>query len=265
MSSPARPSAFSPMLRCWVENHDQDFVDSIGCHDGNRRIGFSRRRLACGRAKGAHLRCADLDELAPAFEKATGHKLNIGYSLIADVRRRILDGETADVIILSRPVMDELQTRDKFAANSLVNVAGTPVSVAARIGAPKPDIHSVEAFKHTLLTARSIAYSDPAKGGASGGYFASVLDRLGIAEQMKGKTILVPGAQAAEVVARGEAELGIGQASEIVPIAGAQLVGPLPGELASATIFTARIGAGSKSPEAAKAFIKFLTGPEAAP
>jgi hypothetical protein len=171
MSSPARPSAFSPMLRCWVENHDQDFVDSIGCHDGNRRIGLSRRRLACGRAKGAHLRCADLDELAPAFEKATGNKLNIGYSLIADVRRRILDGETADVIILSRPVMDELQTRDKFAANSLVNVAGTPVSVAARIGAPKPDIHSVEAFKHTLLTARSIAYSDPAKGGASGVYF----------------------------------------------------------------------------------------------
>ena len=82
---------------------------------------------------------------------------------------------------------------------------------------------------------------------------------------MKGKTILVPGAQAAEVVARGEAELGIGQASEIVPIAGAQLVGPLPGELASTTIFTAGIGAGSKSPKAGKAFIKFLTGPEAAP
>jgi molybdate transport system substrate-binding protein len=124
-----------------------------------------------------------LDELAPAFEKAASNKLNIGYSLMADVRRRILNGETADVIILSRPVMDELQTRDKFAANSLVNVAGTPVSVAARNGAPKPDIHSVEAFKHTLLTARSIAYSDPAKGGASGVYFASVLDRLGIAEQ----------------------------------------------------------------------------------
>jgi Bacterial extracellular solute-binding protein len=164
MSSPARPSAFFPMLRCWVEHHDQDFVDSIGCHDGNRRIGFSRRRLPCGRAKGAHLRCADLDELAPAFEKATGNKLNIGYSLIADVRRRILDGETADVIILSRPVMDELQTRDKFAANSLVNVAGTPVSVAARIGAPKPDIHSVEAFKHTLLTDRLLIRT-PRKAG----------------------------------------------------------------------------------------------------
>jgi molybdate transport system substrate-binding protein len=92
------------------------------------------------------------------------NKLNIGYSLIADVRRRILDGETADVIILSRPVMDELQTRDKFAANSLVNVAGTPVSVAARIGAPKPDIHSVEAFKHTLLTDRLLIRT-PRKAG----------------------------------------------------------------------------------------------------
>ncbi len=146
-----------------------------------------------------------LDELAPVFENATGNKVTIGYSLIADVRKRILDGETADVIILSRPVMDELQKQDKFAANSLVNVAGTPVSVAARASAPKPDISSVDAFKHTLLAARSIVYADPAKGGASGVYFARVLDRLGIAEQMKGKTILVPGAQAAEVVARGEA------------------------------------------------------------
>jgi molybdate transport system substrate-binding protein len=206
-----------------------------------------------------------LNEVAPVFEKATGNKLNIGYSLIADVRRRILDGETADVIILSRPVMDELQRQDKFAANTLANVAGTPVSIAARDGAPDPDIRSVDAFKNALLSARSIVYPDPAKGGASGVYFARVLDRLGIAEQMKGKTILVPGAQAAEIVAKGEAELGVGQASEIVPVAGAHVVGPLPGELASTTLFTAAIGTGSKSPEAANALVKFLTGPEAAP
>jgi molybdate transport system substrate-binding protein len=143
-------------------------------------------------------------------------------------------------------------------------VAGTPVSVVARAGAPKPDISSVDAFKHTLLAARSIVYADPAKGGASGVYFARVLDRLGLAEQLKGKTILVPGAQAAEVVARGDAELGVAQGSEIVPVAGAQLVGPLPGELASMTVFAAGIGAANQSPEAAKALIKFLTGPEAA-
>lgn len=205
-----------------------------------------------------------LNELAPMYENAKGDKLSIGYGLAADLKKRILDGETADVIILTRPMMDELQKQEKLAANSLMNVAGTPVSVVARAGAPKPDISSVGAFKQTLLTARSVVYADPAKGGASGVYFARVLDRLGIAEQLKGKTILVPGAQAAELVARGEAELGVAQASEIVPVAGAQLIGPLPGELASMTLFTAGVGADSKSPAAAEALVHFLTAPEAA-
>jgi molybdate transport system substrate-binding protein len=205
-----------------------------------------------------------LNELSPMYENATGDKLSIGYGLAADLKKRVLDGETADVIILTRPMMDDLQKQNKLMANSLANVAGTPVSVVARAGAPKPDISSVEAFKHALLTARSIVYADPAKGGASGVYSARVLDRLGIADQLKDKTILVPGAQAAEVVAKGDAELGVAQGSEIVPVAGAQLVGPLPGELASMTIFTAEIGAASKSPEPAEALIKVLTGPEAA-
>ena len=151
-----------------------------------------------------------LNELTPVYENATGDKLSIEYSLAADLKKRILDGETADVIILTRPMMDDLQKQNMLAANSLVNVAGTPVSVMARAGGPRPDISSVDAFKQTLLTARSIVYADPAKGGASGVYFARVLDRLGIAEQMKGKTILVPGAQAAEIVARGDAEIGVG-------------------------------------------------------
>jgi molybdate transport system substrate-binding protein len=99
----------------------------------------------------------------------------------------------------------------------------------------------------------------------SGVVFARALDRLGIADQMKGKTILVPGAQAPEVVAKGEAELGVAQASEIVPVAGVQLVGPLPGELASTTLWTSAIGAESRAPAAAKALIQFLTGPQAAP
>jgi len=205
-----------------------------------------------------------LNELTPGYENTTGDKLSIEYGLAADLKKRVLDDETADGIILTRPMMDELQKEGGLEANSLANVAGTPVSVVARAGAPRPDISSVDAFKHTLLTARSLVYADPAKGGASGVYFARVLDRLGIAQQLKGKTILVPGAQAAEVVARGDAELGVAQASEIVPVAGAQLVGPLPGELASMTVFTAGIGVASKSPEAAKALIKFLTGPEAA-
>jgi molybdate transport system substrate-binding protein len=206
-----------------------------------------------------------LDELAPQYERATGNKLKIGYGLIADIKKRMIAGETADVVILSRPAIDELQKLDKFAPGSIVSVAGTSVAVAARAGAPKPDISSVDALKRTLLAAKSIVYADPAKGGASGVYFAHVVDQLGIADQLKSKTILVPGAQAAEVVAKGEAEIGVGQASEIVPVTGAQLVGPLPGEFASVTAFTAGIGAGTKAPEAAKSLILFLTGPTAAP
>jgi molybdate transport system substrate-binding protein len=206
-----------------------------------------------------------LDELAPQYERATGNKLKIGYSLIADIKKRILAGETADVVILSRPAMDDLGKQDKFVSGSITSVAGTPVAVAARAGAPKPDISTVDALKRSLLAAKSIVYADPAKGGASGVYFAHVVDQLGLAEQLKSKTILVPGAQAGDVVARGEAELGVAQASEIVPVAGAQLVGPLPGEFASMTAFVAGVGAGTKTPEAAKSFIQFLTGPVAAP
>ena len=140
-----------------------------------------------------------LDELVPAFEKATGDKVTVGYGLAAELKKRILAGETADVIMLTRAMMDDLQKENKVAAAGLVNVAGTPVAVAARAGAPKPDIGTVDAFKRTLLAARSIVYADPAKGGVSGVYFASVLNRLGIADQLKDKTILVPGAQAPEV------------------------------------------------------------------
>ena len=205
-----------------------------------------------------------LDELAPIFEKKTGDKLVIDYGLAAELKKRIEGGERADLIILTRAMMDDLLKQKKVAAG-IVNIAGTPVAVAARAGAAKPDIGTVEAFKQALLATKSIVYADPAKGGLSGVVAARAIERLGIAEQMKAKTILVPGAQSGDVVAKGEAELGIAQASEIVPVAGAQLVGPLPGELAVMTRFTGGIGAESGSVPAVKALIEFLTGPEAAP
>lgn len=206
-----------------------------------------------------------LHELAPIFERTTGNKLAIDYGVAVQLRERFLTGETADVVILTRQLMDDLQKQGKLITENLTNVGGTAVAVAVRAGAPKLDIGSVDAFKRALLSAESVVYADPAKGGASGVYFARVIDRLGLADQLKAKTILVPGAQAAEVVARGEAELGIGQASEIVPVNGALLLGPLPGEIASVTVFTAGISAGTKTPEADRAFIQFLTGPIAAP
>lgn len=130
-----------------------------------------------------------LDELSPAFEKKTG-------------------GEHADLIILTRGMMEDLAKQNKLAAGDIVNIAGTPVAVAARADAPKPDIGTVDAFKQALLSARSIVYADPAKGGLSGIVAARAIERLGIAEQLKAKTILVPGAQSGDVVAKGEAELG---------------------------------------------------------
>jgi len=206
---------------------------------------------------------AALVDLAPDYEQRTGNKLSFGYGLSAELKKRVSDGEAADLIILTRPMMEDLQHQGKVATGSLVDLVGTPVAVVARAGVPKPDISSVDALKRTLLAARSIVYADPAKGGLSGVYFAKVIDRLGIADQLKNKTILVPGAQAPEVVAKGEAELGVAHGSEIVPVAGTQLVGPLPGEFASTTVFTGGIGAASKSPEATKTLIPFLTGPDA--
>jgi molybdate transport system substrate-binding protein len=205
-----------------------------------------------------------LNELIPAFERATGNKLVIDYGLAANIRKSILDGEAADVVILTRSMMEDLQKQDKVLPGSLANVGGTAVAVVARASAPKPDITSVDALKHALQSAKSIVYADPAKGGLSGVYFAQLLDRLGLADQLKSKTILVPGAQAAEVVVKGEAELGVGQASEIVDVKGAQLVGPLPGDLGMVTVFTAGISTATKSPEAAKALLQYFTAPAAA-
>ena len=207
---------------------------------------------------------AALNELAPQYERTTGNKLSLGYSLVADIRKRVLEGETADVIILSRPVMDELQKQDKLTQGSIADVAGIAVAVTTRAGAPKPDISTVDALKRSLLAAKSVVYADPAKGGLSGVYFARVLDRLGIADQMKPKTVLVPGDQSAEIVAKGEAEIGVAQTSEIIPVAGAQLVGPLPGDLNLVTVFSAGLGAGTKAPDAATSYVKFVTGPAAA-
>jgi molybdate transport system substrate-binding protein len=207
---------------------------------------------------------AALNELAPQYERTTGNKLSLGYSLVADIRKRVLEGETADVIILSRPVMDELQKQDKLTQGSIADVAGIAVAVTTRAGAPKPDISTADALKRSLLAAKSVVYADPAKGGLSGVYFARVLDRLGIADQMKPKTVLVPGDQSAEIVAKGEAEIGVAQTSEIIPVAGAQLVGPLPGDLNLVTVFSAGLGAGTKAPDAATSYVKFVTGPAAA-
>ena len=201
-----------------------------------------------------------LDELAPKFE-ASGNHLTIVYSTIANLKKKIDAGETADVFILSHPVLDDLQNQGKVAKGSIVDLGTSYVAVGVRAGAPLPDISTAEKLKAALLATKSISYADPAKGGASGIHMAKVIDRLGLTEEMKPKTMLVPGAESGELVAKGEAEMAVAQASEIAAVPGTQVVGPLPGDLGSKITFSAGIGSTAKDPAAAKMLIELLTGP----
>src|SRR5262245_9531909 len=135
-----------------------------------------------------------LDEVKGKYESTSGNTLTIVYSVIADLKKRIEAGETADVMILSRAALDDLQSQSKVAEGSIVNLGRSYVAIGIRGGAPTPDISTADKLKAALLATKSISYADPAKGGASGVHFAKVLDRLGIADQMRSKTVLVPGA-----------------------------------------------------------------------
>jgi molybdate transport system substrate-binding protein len=178
---------------------------------------------------------------------------------------RIEAGETADVLILSRAGIDALRKQGKIVAGSDVTLAGSGVAIAAKAGAPKPDISTPQALKATLLKARSIAYSEPSAGGASGVYFAKLLDRMGIAVQMKPKTKFPPaGGFSGELLLTGEAELAVQQKPELLHVAGIEIVGFLPGDLNLVTEFAAGIMAGSKNAETGNALIQRLRSLQAA-
>jgi molybdate transport system substrate-binding protein len=207
-----------------------------------------------------------LDDLAREFERTSGHKVTLVYATAGIIRDRIRGGETADVAIMPRSAFDPLVTEGKIAASSATRVAQSLVAVAVRAGAPKPDISSVEALKRSLLAAKSIVYPDPTKGGATGIHAARVIERLGIAEQMKSKTTLTPAGEYAEVVAKGEAEIAIVQPIVVMNYPGVDLVGPLPAELQNTTdfVFLAGIGANAREPDGGKALIQYLLSPAAA-
>jgi molybdate transport system substrate-binding protein len=176
------------------------------------------------------------------------------------IPNRLKRGEPADVVIMVGTALDDLVRQGAVAGDSRVDLARSKIGMVVRAGAPKPDIGSVEAFKQTLLAAKSIAYSD----SASGVYLSSVLfPRLGIADRLAGKSRMIPAEPVAAVVARGEAEIGLQQVSELLPVPGVELVGTLPPELQKITVFSAGIAAGAKEPEAGRALIRFLASPAA--
>ena len=200
--------------------------------------------------------------VVPQFEQQTGHKVTVSNDTAGVLQKRIDGGEAFDLAIITPAVVDDLITKGKI-ATPRTDLARVGVGVAVKSGTPAPDISTVEAFKRAVLAAKSVAYIDPASGGSSGIYVAKLLERLGIADQVKGKAVLVPGGLVAERVVKGEAELGIHQISEIVPVAGATLVGPLPADIQNYTTYSAGVGTAAKEAEAAKALINLMTGPGA--
>lgn len=204
-----------------------------------------------------------LEAIAPKYEKQSGNTLNITWGTAAALAKRVQSGETADVLILTPSLLETLIKEDK-AAPGVTPVVSSGVALVVKNGAPRPDISTPEAFKQTLLNAKSIAYSDPAAGGASGVYVAKLLDRLGIADAVKNKTKHPPaGGNAAVLVAGGEAELAIQQTPEVMAAQGVDIVGILPGDLNNITTFAAGVGKGTRQ-QAAESFVKFLKTPEAA-
>jgi molybdate transport system substrate-binding protein len=200
-------------------------------------------------------------ELVPQFEQATGHKVTTVWAGTVDVMKRIGGGEAVDLVIMARKSLDELTRQGKIVADSRVDVAKSGVGVAVRAGAPKPDISSGEAVKKALLAAKSIAYSS----GPSGVYVAGLVQRMGIADEIKAKMKQIPPGEAVgELVARGDAEIGFHQISELLPIKGIDIVGPLPPDIQEITVFSAGIHAGAMQADGAKALAAFLTAPAAA-
>jgi molybdate transport system substrate-binding protein len=204
-----------------------------------------------------------LQELAPAFEKATEHKLVFTWGAAVPLKAQIENGEAFDLAVLTTAGIDDLIKQGKLLAATRANLATSGAGVAVRKGAPKPDIGTVDAFKRALLNAKSVAYVEQ---GGTGIYLKQLLPRLGIADALKDKLKLLPPENpAAHAIANGEAEIGMTQISEILPYAGAELVGPFPAEIQLTTAFATAVSANAKEPEPAKALIKFLTAPAAAP
>lgn len=198
--------------------------------------------------------------LTRLFTSDSGIGINIDFTPVGGILTKLKEGARPDVVIMTSGAVAGIEKEGKVVPGSVSNLARTRIGVAVREGAPFPDISTVAAFRETLLRAKSVAYIDPAYGGTSGIHFAGILKKLGIDGQVGPKSVLVKGGFAAEPVARGEAEIVVHQISEILPVKGVKIVGPLPDELQLVTTYTAAILQGSQNVEAARKFVQYLSG-----
>src|SRR5689334_16553802 len=204
-------------------------------------------------------------ELVPKFEETTGNKVTTAFgpsmgTTTNAIPVRLARGEPADVLIMVGYALGDLIKAGKVKEGSRVDLVNSPIGIAVKTGSPHPDIATSDAVKRALLAAKSVAYSD----SASGVYVSTeMFDKLGIKEQMKDKARMIPATPVGETVAHGEAELGLQQISELKPVKGIDIVGPLPADIQKITVFSAGIASGSKEPEAGETLIKFLGSPAA--
>ena len=248
-------------------------------------MNFSRRLALVGIAIGAvavPARAADIkvlaagalhstiQQVAAEFEKATGNRLVVAFGTAGGVEQRIEGGESVDVALLTKPRLDKLAQAGKVAGSSIIVLGRSPIALAVKAGAPKPDISSVAAVKKALLAAKSVAYTDPASGGTSGIHFAHELEELGIAAEIAPKLKPIKSIDGAPpavgaAIAKGEAELGFQPISELRGVSGIDIVGPLPAEMQTPELtYAAGLSANAPDPGPAKALLAFLAGPNGA-
>lgn len=213
--------------------------------------------LTAGAMKGV------LVALQPEFERASGDRVMLANDTVGALARRIAEGEACDVAVVSPAALKDLAGKGKVAADTTVPVARVAIGVAVKAGAPKPEIGSVEAFKEALRKAKSVAYIDPASGGSSGIYLAQLWEKLGIADEIRPKAKLKQGGYVADLVASGEAELGVHQISEILPVAGVTLVGPIPEAVQNYTDYAAAVCSAASDRPGAERFLRAMTAADA--
>jgi molybdate transport system substrate-binding protein len=200
--------------------------------------------------------------LQPDLERTTGQRVMVDFGEAGDLRKRIQDGEIADVIVLPRVVLDQVLAQGNVVPGTIVNIAQSAMGIGVRADAPKPDISSSDGLKRALLAAKSIAMTDPASGGVAGVYIADVFQRLGIAEQLKPKLKLTRGQRNAEFVAKGDAEIAIQLSNEIRMVPGIEFI-PLPVEFERTFVFSAALGSNAREVGVSQSLLKFLSGAEA--
>jgi molybdate transport system substrate-binding protein len=204
--------------------------------------------------------------LAAEFESESGDKLNLNFGTAGSLRERIKNGELADLVILSKSAIAELAKLGLIVPDSRIDLGRTVTGVVVREGAPIPDISTPEAFKRALLNARTVAYTDPKAGGSGGIMFSALLQKLGIADEINKKAVLGKGGHDVTVaIAEGRAEIGTTFISEVLPVKGAKVVGPLPGELHNANTYTGGIHVRASEPSRASALLRKLTDPATRP